>query len=122
MSNQQQQSYPRWSILVTSTLATVVTSTVWLLWPSEPDAELELKKRTREFMKQDLENTMIDWKRSNLDRDTFENFLLDNFPENIKEESGQIWIDQRVLGTNWKGTFLRLTASSPTHTLGVLPC
>ena len=107
MSNQQQQSYPRWSILVTSTLATVVTSTVWLLWPSEPDAELELKKRTREFMKQDLENTMIDWKRSNLDRDTFENFLLDNFPENIKEESGQIWIDQRVLGTNWKGTFPR---------------
>ena len=59
----------------------------------------------------------------------FAEFLAEIFPENVRfRDSGSDrgervlrWVDPRVLGPRWQGSFLRLRASDPLHILGTPP-
>jgi len=84
--------------------------------------DAELQKQMQQFMQQDLENRMIEWKKLNMHRCSFENFLRDEFPENIKVDGDcVIWVDERVQGPHWKGAFQRVKASDASVELGPLP-
>jgi hypothetical protein len=85
--------------------------------------DMEMRERMRTFMQKDLENRMIAWKKGRGDSEpTFEDFLRDEFPENINFEGDKVaWIDERVLGPNWKGAFDRVKATDAMWELGDLP-
>jgi hypothetical protein len=81
-------------------------------------------KVVQEYMKKELENQMIEWKKKQptAKQHQFELFLLENYPENIRSEGSEVvWVDPRVCGENWRGAFLRVSASQQTHQLGPPP-
>jgi hypothetical protein len=86
------------------------------------DALLPLPSTTQEYFQRDFENKIIVWKRGHPGR-TFEEYLRDQFPENIRfATDGSVeWLDPRVTGDRWLGTFLRLKSTDTTVELGPLP-
>ena len=74
-------------------------------------------------MKQHLENQMIEWKQKNTEDGKFEHYIREVCPENVKiDDSGAVvWVDERLKGPKWQGTFEKLKATDPLHQLGELP-
>jgi hypothetical protein len=88
------------------------------------DIDTLSSKRLQDYMKKELENQMIEWKRKQpvSKQHQFELFLLDNYPENVKTEGNEVvWVDPRVQGDNWRGAFQRLNAEHAVHQLGPPP-
>jgi hypothetical protein len=82
--------------------------------------ELTLQQQVKDYMEKELENMMIDFKRSYPDA-SFVEFLLNHFPENVKIEGDRNKLDERVRNDNWEGRYNRLSADSELHELGPLP-
>jgi hypothetical protein len=84
------------------------------------DEDEALREKMRIHMQHDLENRMLDWKKKQAAPETctFEHFLFEEFPENVKFRNGKAtWVDERVLGSNWKGAFEKVKATDTPHLL-----
>ncbi len=81
------------------------------------------QEKVKTWMYQKQVNTIIDWKKEHpSEADNYFKFIRDTFPENIKVEDEKIvWIDHRILGDNWKGTFLGLKATDKKYVLSQPP-
>jgi hypothetical protein len=91
-------------------------------------AEEEEQAQIRElktYMKKELSNQMILWKREHPghQRDHFELFLLENYPENVTAdaEGRVLWVDPRVQGQAWLGAFESTSALHSLFELGPPP-
>ena len=86
-----------------------------------------LAARLKEWNCLRLQNQMVQFKRmraQNKQSCTFENYVAANMPENIKmAEDGVtvLWLDERLAGENWKGTFEQVRADQPLHIVGEMP-
>ena len=74
---------------------------------------IEMKRKVEKWMYNDLINKMILWKKKNPEEShNFLKFIEMEFPENIKKKGDTIiWVDPRVQGKTWRGTFVKLKAS-----------
>jgi len=104
-------------------------------------SENRLHAQLRAYMRQDLVNKIIEWKRANPDHDTnYQRFLYEFFPENIKTERKTstaerklarrqssfscqyvTWIDHRVDNNEWKEMFAGVSPCNEIQELGLPP-
>ena len=84
--------------------------------PQERAADAQRRSMVRDYMTKALENSMIMWKRQH-PRGRYHDFLKDTVPENIElDAQGRVvWVDERLQGPKWKGSFRSVSAASSLH-------
>ena len=90
------------------------------------EEERALTLRLKEWNCKRLQNQMVLFKRTraqNQQTCTFVDYVAENMPENIKlaEDGSLLWLDDRLSGDNWKGTFEQVIADQELHVVGEMP-
>jgi len=77
----------------------------------------ELARQLQAYAQKHFDNIIIDWKRVNT-QGTFEEFMLDVFPENTNVDvdgHGRVELDPRVEGNDWRGRFESISSTDARH-------